>query len=207
MLWVLEGAQLWNGASVEHPKSCASCHGEAEDGMRGVAVRYPKFDADAGTLLNLEERINRCRTQHQGTQPLPYESDELLAMTAFVARQSLGMPFAVAIDGAAAPFYAAGEAFYHRRQGQLNLSCAQCHEEKAGRRLRGDVISQGLPTGYPAYRIEWQSLGSLQRRLRACSLGVRAVQFEYGSAPYLSLELYLAKRAEGLPNETPAIRP
>lgn len=206
MLWVFEGGELWDDAPVDRPKSCASCHGEAEDSMRGVAVQYPKFDADAGTLLNLEGRINRCRTQHQGAQPLPYESNELLALTAFVARQSLGMPMQVAIDGGAAPFHAAGDAFYHRRQGQLNLSCAQCHDSKVGQRLRGDVISQGQPTGYPAYRIEWQGLGSLHRRLRACSLGVRAVQFEYGSAPYLGLELFLAKRAEGLPNETPAIR-
>jgi sulfur-oxidizing protein SoxA len=206
MLWVAEGARLWSEVAGVAQSRCTDCHGDANVSMRGIAARYPSFDADTGTLLNLEARINRCRTQHQGAESLPYESDPLLALTAFVARQSLGLRVQVAIDGPAAPFYAAGSAFYHRRQGQLNLSCAQCHDDNSGRRLRGDTISDGVATGYPVYRLEWQSLGSLHRRLRACSLGVRARQFDYGSIEYLGLELFLAKRAEGLPIETPAIR-
>ena len=206
MLWVGEGEGLWRLPQGLEQKSCATCHGEAERAMRGVATRYPAVDADSGALLNLEGRINVCRTRHQQVAPLAFESDQLLGLTAFVAYQSRGMPMQVATDGAAAPFHAAGEAFFRRRQGQLNLACAQCHERNAGRRLRGDVISHALPNGYPAYRLEWQSLGSLHRRLRSCSAGVRAVQFDYGSPEYLGLELYLAGRATGVPVETPAIR-
>lgn len=206
MLWVDEGARLWQTRQGSAGKACASCHGTAEKSMRGVAARYPAVDAESGDLLNLEGRINRCRVRQQGAAPLDYESDALLGLTAFVARQSLGMKITVETDGAAAPFYAAGKAFFHRRQGQLNLACAQCHDDNAGQRLRGDTISYGLGNGYPAYRLEWQTLGSLQRRLRACSFGVRAVQFDYGSPEYLGLELYLAKRAEGVAIETPAIR-
>lgn len=84
--------------------------------------------------------------------------------------------------------------------------CGQCHDDNAGRRLRGDVISSGVGTGYPAYRLEWNTLGSLHRRLRACSLGVRATQFDYGSREYHALELYLAVRARGLPVESPGLR-
>ncbi len=204
MLWVSEGARLWDEAAGRADKACASCHGRAEDSMTGVAARYPVVGA-GGQLVNLEGRINLCREHAQKAEPLPYESEALLSLTAFIARQSLGMPMAVSIEGAAAPFYKAGEALFHQRQGQLNLSCAQCHVDNAGRRLRGDTISHGLPNGYPAYRLEWQALGSLHRRLRACSLGVRAVQFAYGSPEYVNLELYLAKRAEGVPIETPAI--
>lgn len=206
MLWVGEGAALWTTAAGTADEACADCHGDAATSMAGVATRYPAFDTAAGTLLNLEGRINRCRTEQQGAPALEYESDALLALTAFVARQSLGMPMAVRIDGPAAPYYREGRAFFHRRQGQLNLSCSQCHDRHAGDRLRGDVISHGLGNGYPVYRLEWQSLGSLQRRLRACSLGVRAVQFDYGSREYRALELFLAKRAAGVPVETPAIR-
>lgn len=206
MLWVGEGAALWTTPAGTADKACVDCHGDAATSMGGVATRYPAFDTAAGTLLNLEGRINRCRTEQQGAPALDYESDALLALTAFVARQSLGMPMAVRIDGPAAPYYREGRAFFHRRQGQLNLSCSQCHDRHAGDRLRGDVISYGLGNGYPVYRLEWQSLGSLQRRLRACSLGVRAVQFDYGSRAYRALELFLAKRAEGVPIETPAIR-
>jgi sulfur-oxidizing protein SoxA len=206
MLWVSEGAGLWQQTPIAGAKSCAGCHGDAAASMQGVAARYPAIEPKSGRLLNLEGRINLCRTAHQQAEPLAYESDELLALTAFIARQSLGMTLKVETGGAAASFYEAGRAFYHRRQGQFNLSCAQCHDANAGRRLRGDTISHGLGNGYPAYRLEWQTLGSLQRRLRACSLGVRAVQFDYGSQEYLNLELYLAGRAEGLAIETPAIR-
>ncbi len=206
MLWVGEGARLWNQPQGAAGKACASCHGAAKTSMRGVATRYPAVDSRTGDLLNLEGRINRCRTAHQKAAPLAYESDELLGLTAFVARQSLGMKMKVDVGGAAAPFYRAGKAFFNRRQGQLNLSCAQCHVDKAGRRLRGDIISHAVPTGYPTYRLEWQTLGSLHRRLRSCSFGVRAVRFAPGSPEYLALELYLAKRAEGVPIETPAVR-
>lgn len=116
------------------------------------------------------------------------------------------MPLSVSADGAAKPFFEAGKAFYERRQGQLNLACTQCHDGLVGRKLRGDTISHGVGTGYPAYRLEWNGLGSLHRRLRACSLGVRATQFAYGSDEYLALELYLAVRARGLAVEAPGLR-
>jgi sulfur-oxidizing protein SoxA len=206
MLWVSEGARIWDLPQGAAGKSCASCHGKAEESMKGVAARYPAVDAKTGRLLNLEARINLCQAEKQNAAAYAYESEEMLSITAFVARQSLGMPMHVDVSGAAAPFYEAGKAFFYQRQGQLNLSCANCHEKNAGRTLRGDTISYGLGNGYPAYRLEWQAVGSLHRRLRACSLGVRAVQFGYGSPEYVDLELYLAKRAEGVPIETPAIR-
>lgn len=206
MLWVGDGARLWDLPQGQADKSCAACHGQAKASMKGVAARYPAVNPASGKLLNLEARINLCRTAHQKADPYPPESDELLGLTAFVARQSLGMPTQVHVGGAAKPFYEAGKTLFHQRQGQLNLSCAQCHIDNAGRRLRGDIISHGLGNGYPAYRLEWQSLGSLHRRFRSCSFGVRAIQFDHGSQEYLNLELYLAKRAEGAPIETPAIR-
>ncbi len=206
MLWVSEGEELWQAIEGSAGKSCASCHSDANTSMRGVATRYPVADAETGKLLNLELRINRCRSFHQKAAEFPYESEELLALTAYLARQSFGMPMQVKIDGAAAPYYEKGKAFFYQRQGQINLSCAQCHEDNAGRHLRGDIISGAVGTGYPAYRLEWQTLGSRHRRLRACSLGVRAILFPYGSEEYVSLELYLAKRAEGFAIETPAIR-
>ena len=206
MLWVIEGEELWNKIEDGAGKSCASCHGDAKASMKGVATRYPAIDPASGRLLNLELRINACRERHQGKVVFPYESEELLALTAYIARQSLGMPLKVNTDGAAAPYYENGRELFYLRQGQINLSCAQCHEDNVGRHLRGDIISSAIPAGYPAYRIEWQTLGSLHRRLRACSLGVRAIQFPYGSEEYLSLELYLAKRAEGSHIEAPAIR-
>jgi sulfur-oxidizing protein SoxA len=197
---VEDGEALWR----QGERSCQSCHGDIAT-MRGVAARYPAVAAD-GALLNLEGRIERCRVEHQGEAAFGYESEALLSLTAAIAAQSRGLPMSVATDGPAAPFVAEGRRFYETRQGQLNLACFQCHDDNAGRRLRGDVISNGLPTGYPAYRLDWNTLGSLHRRLRACSLGVRATQLPLGSPEYLALELYIASRANGLPMEAPGLR-
>lgn len=206
MLWVEAGEKLWSAPASPEGKSCASCHGDARASMKGVAARYPVLDSASGKLMNVELRINQCRSERQSVPAFRYESDELLGLTAYVAYQSRGMPIAVETGDAMAPFLEAGRAFFTTRQGQLNLACTQCHDENWGRKLRGDTISQGHPTGFPIYRLEWQSIGSLHRRLRACSLGVRADVLDYGSPEYMALELYLAWRARGLPIETPAVR-
>jgi len=175
--------------------------------MNGVAARYPAFDVPSGRPIDLEERINLERTERQKAPPLRYESDDLLALSAYVARQSRGEPIAPPDDERLVPFAAAGRDFFNKRQGQLNLSCALCHDDNWGKRLAGNIVPQGHPTGYPLYRLEWQSVGSLQRRLRNCISGMRAEVPEYGAPEYVNLELYLMERARGMPMESPAVRP
>jgi L-cysteine S-thiosulfotransferase len=206
MLWVTRGEKLWSTPAGRSEKSCASCHREAPASMKGVAARYPRFDDMARGLLNLEGRINRCREGKQQAELLRYESEELLALTAYVAHQSRGMPVKVEIDAASRTHYERGRETYYRRQGQMNLACTHCHERNAGRKLLADTISEGHGNAYPIYRLEWQSAGSLHRRLRACYFGVRAEQPAAGSAELLDLELYLAWRANGLAVETPGVR-
>jgi sulfur-oxidizing protein SoxA len=207
MLWVLEGGALWTRKTGPAGRACADCHGDARVTMKGVAARYPAFDAARGRPLNLEQRINACRIDRQGAPPLAYESRELLALAAYVARQSRGLPIEIAIDQRTQPFLDAGRTTYHRRQGQLNLACSQCHDANWGRQLAGNVIPQAHPTGYPLYRLEWQGLGSLQRRLRNCLVGIRAEPDEYGAPELVQLELYLMWRARGMTFEAPAVRP
>jgi L-cysteine S-thiosulfotransferase len=206
-LAVLDGEALWNRKAGAADRSCADCHGDATQSMRGIAARYPAFDASSGRPIDLEERINLERTERQKAPPLRYESDDLLALSAYVARQSRGEPIAPPDDERLAPFAAAGRDFFNKRQGQLNLSCALCHDDNWGKRLAGNVVPQGHPTGYPLYRLEWQSVGSLQRRLRNCISGMRAEVPDYGAPEYVNLELYLMQRARGMPMESPAVRP
>ena len=174
---------------------------------RGVAAHYPVFDVDSKRPIDLGERINICRSKRPNATPFRFESKELLSLTAFVAHQSRGAAIQVTIDERLRPFFAIGRELFERRQGQLNISCAQCHDDNWGRRLAGNVITQAHPTGYPLYRLEWQSLGSLQRRLRNCLIGMRAEAYPYSAIEYVELELYLAWRANGLKIETPAVRP
>lgn len=206
MLWVERGARLWQEPAGRGGKSCASCHGDAKTSMRGVATRYPLLDPGTARLMNLEGRIMECRERRQQAEPLRYESDELLALTAYVAHQSRGMPVNVTIDWQNRHNFEAGRAMYYRRMGQLNLSCANCHQDNWGRRLGPETISQGHGNAYPIYRLEWQATGSLHRRFRSCLSGVRAEMLPYGAAQYVDLELYLAWRAYGLPVETPGVR-
>jgi len=207
MLWVGDGEALWRRKAGKADRACADCHDVASASMRGVAARLPDFDPRLLRPVNLAERINLCRERHQQAEPLRLEGQELLSLEAFVAFQSRGMPIAPATDARLASFRERGRQLYRQRMGQLNLACTQCHDESAGKRLGSSVIPQAHPTGYPIYRLEWQSLGSLQRRLRGCLTGIRAEPFAYGSPELVNLELYLASRAVGLPLETPAVRP
>jgi sulfur-oxidizing protein SoxA len=205
MLWVDQGAVLWRKAGADGERACRDCHGDAGT-LRGAAVRYPRYDAGTDSLVNLEGQINRCRTERQGLPALAYESEALLSLTALVAHQSRGLPIEAAIDGPARRFFEEGRDYYYTRRGQMNLACHHCHEVSAGLYLRGDRLSQGQPSGYPIYRLDWQTLGSLHRRLRFCNTGVRAEPFEFGDPRYVSLELFLAWRARGLRSEAPAVR-
>ena len=207
MLWVLDGEALWSRRSGAADSACADCHGDARASMKGVAARYPAFDAARGRPINLEQRINVCRADRQQAPPLAFESRELLALAAYVARQSRGLPVEVVIDERTKPFLDAGRATFLRRQGQLNLACTQCHDERWGKKLAGNPIPQAHPTGYPLYRLEWQGLGSLQRRLRNCFTGIRAEPYPYGAPESVDLELYLMWRARGMKVEAPAVRP
>ncbi|MEN3950001.1 sulfur oxidation c-type cytochrome SoxA [Iodidimonas sp. SYSU 1G8] len=205
-LWVDRGAGLFNSADAVRA-SCASCHGAGDRPLAGVAARYPRIDEETGKLTNLEGRINFCRIRHQAAEPLAPESEDLLALSAYVASLSRGVPIGIEPDERLAPYYAKGRDYFFTRRGQLNLACHHCHDRNWGRALRGDTISQGHGNGFPAYRLEWQSLGSLHRRFRDCDTGVRAAPRPLQSEDYLALELYLAQRASGLAVETPAIRP
>jgi sulfur-oxidizing protein SoxA len=206
-LSVLEGASLWTRKTGTAGRACSDCHGDAGVTMKGVAAHYPTFDAARGRSIDLEQRINTCRVDRQQATPLAWESRELLALTAYVARQSRGQPIDIAVDERVRPFLERGRATFQRRQGQLNLACSQCHDDHWGRQLAGNVIPQAHPTGYPLYRLEWQALGSLQRRLRNCLVGMRAEPYEYGAPEMVDLELYLMWRARGMKLETPAVRP
>lgn len=206
MLSVLDGEKLWKEKSGTANLACADCHNDPRS-MRGVAAHYPAFDARLGRPVNLEQRINLCRSERQQATPLAYESRELLALTALVARQSRGMAIDAGVDPRLAPFVAAGRALFMRRQGQLNLGCSNCHDDNWDRHLAGSAITQAHPTGYPLYRLEWQSIGSLQRRLRNCMAGVRAQAFDYGAPELVELELYLMSRARGMSMDAPAVRP
>jgi sulfur-oxidizing protein SoxA len=205
LLWVERGEKLWSEPRGAAGKSCASCHGDAPESMKGVAARHPRHYAGLG-VLDLEGRIKACVVKNQQAPDLPWESQELLSLSAYIARQSKGVRIDVPADGPIREAYERGKRLYFERQGQLNLACTHCHDMNWGKTLLAERISQGHPGDWPAYRIEWQALGSLQRRLRACYFGVRAELPPLGSPDLVALEVYLAARAAGLELWPPGVR-
>ncbi len=201
-LWVQDGQRRFEA-------SCQRCHAAAS--LRGVAARHPAWDEASSRPLTLAGRIRSCQQRHvleprRGPE-LPFESEALLGLEAFVAHASRGQPIAPPDDPRLAEARAEGARLYVQPFGQLRLSCAQCHDAQAGRRLGGSAIPQAHPTAYPLYRLEWQGLGSLERRLRQCFSGVRAEPPAFGSRELVALQLYLAQRAAGMVVESPGVRP
>lgn len=203
--WVLDGQTLWNESAGKKNLSCAQCHGDAAVSMKGVAAGFPKIVKN--NLVSLVGQINMCREDQQQAPPLAMESKPLLSLATYIGHASKGMPITVERTSANAADLDAGQRLFDQRLGQLNLSCAQCHAERAGLKLGGNFIPQAHPTGYPIYRLEWQTVGSLQRRLRNCMTGVRAEPYALGSKELVQLELFLMWRARGMPLETPGVRP
>ena len=206
LLWLQTGQQQWGQPVGPRERSCASCH-QAPASLASAAPRYPRLSPDGQRPLTLAQRINHCRTEQQGAPALATESQELLGLETLLGHAARGRSIDPDADPRLAPWTTRGRLRYQQRLGQLNLSCTQCHDQLAGGRLGGSLIPQAHPTGYPQYRLEWQGMGSLQRRLRNCLIGVRAEPWPDGAVEWTELELHLKQRAAGMPLETPAVRP
>lgn len=200
------GEDQWSKVDGDAGKSCAECHGADGSSLKGVSISYPKYNEEDGKLRAIQDEINNCRTKRMKAKAWKWESDNMLGMAIFVKKQSRGMPLNVSIAGKAAPFYEKGKAFYNERRGGLDLACKHCHTDYAGMHIRANVLTSGLPNGFPTYRLKWQKPGSLHRRFRGCNTNVRSEPYKQGSDEYTNLELYLSHRANGLPNETPSVR-
>ena len=206
MLWVNDGQTLWNKPDGAAAKSCANCHGEITR-MRGVAARYPAYSSAQKKVMTLSQQINLCRVEQQREMPWPIEHESLLSLEAAIAKESRELPISPPTQPQLTGAQKRGEVLFDQRIGQVDLSCRDCHDKLAGKKLGGNTIPQGHATGYPIYRLEWQSVGSLQRRLRGCMTAVRAAPYPYGASELTDLEAYLAKRASGMNLESPGVRP
>ncbi len=205
-LWLDRGVAAWADSSVG--PSCLSCHGTA-DALKASAPGFPRLTANGQTLINLEDQIVACRARsgHTGAK---LEDDDVLALSALLHNAAKGLP----INVKAPPEHAAqwqarlenGTQLFARRMGRMNLACVHCHDQNVGKQMRADVISPGNPTGFPIYRMSWQKIGSVDRRLRACYSGVQAMIPPAGDPALRDLELYLKVRASGMALDGPSIR-
>ena len=204
MLTVDKAIDAYSTVDGAAGESCASCHGDVES-FKGLHVAMPKV-AENGQLVVMEDVINACRTERMQADAWKWSGEDMQGMVALIGLQSRGMPMSVAIDGAAAPFWEQGKDIYYTRYGQLELSCANCHEDNWGNMIRADHLSQGQINGFPTYRLKQAKLISRHNRFRGCIRDTRAETFAEGSDEFRALELYVASRGNGLTVETPAVR-
>ena len=194
MLWVDQGREIF-------ARVCLRCHAEA----KGLATQLPRLKAD-GSVTTLESEINRCQVERAKAAAYPIESQPLLSLATYVAFSSRGQPQHVPANVTQSAAWQRAHNEFTRVQGKLDFNCRACHDQLYGKRVRNQNISQGYGVGYPGYRVEWQTLGSLNRRLRACFFGMETVVPAATDPILADLELYLAWRAQGLPIEAPAVR-
>lgn len=206
MVFVEQALGAWDRAEGSENKSCASCHGDVEEGMKGVRAVYPKWNETAGEVRTLAHQINDCRTNRMGADKWKYTGGSMASMEALISVQSRGMPVDVAIDGPVADVWAKGKELYYTRTGQLELSCASCHEESYGKMIRADHLSQGHINGFPVYRLKNTKLNTAHARFKGCVRDTRAETYKPGSDAFTALELYVASRGNGLSIEGPSVR-
>jgi len=206
-LWIDEGKRRWE-------KDCIACH-TLEKVVRS-APTFPKLDS-AQKLINLEDQIAVCRqrvdkTLRPTSSSFSNEDNPTLELSTFLHDAARQLPIHITPPSNSnhvavwTKHLAEGESLFKTRIGNMNLSCQQCHIGKVGTSMRAQRINAGHPTGFPAYRVSWQGLGSIERRIRACYSGVQAQIPAQQDIRLRQLELHLKMRAQGMPLEGPSIR-
>jgi L-cysteine S-thiosulfotransferase len=176
----------------------------------GVRQNYPYFDTSEGKVITLELALNKCR-EVNGEAAFSYVKDDMAALTAYMAFTSRGKPFDIKIpdDPRALEAYQNGKRYFYTRRGQLNFSCATCHVQNPGERIRAEILAPalGILNAMPIYRSEWGGMGTISRRFTTCNSQIRGVPLEPQAEEYRDLEYYLSYVSNGLPISGPGSRP
>ncbi|SIQ79789.1 diheme cytochrome SoxA (sulfur oxidation) [Paracoccus thiocyanatus] len=205
MVFVDRGIDKWNAAMGTGGESCASCH-EGPESMAGLRAVLPRVDENTGKLMIMEDYINACVTDRMGLEKWGTTSADMKDMLSLISLQSRGLAMNVKIDGPAAHYWEQGKEIYYTRFGQLEMSCANCHEDNTGLMIRSDHLSQGQINGFPTYRLKDAGMVSAQQRFVGCVRDTRAETFKAGSDEFKALELYVASRGNGLSVEGVSVR-
>ncbi len=202
---LMKGEELFN-TPFANGKGYADCF---SNGGIGIRQNYPYFDSASGEVKTLEGEINACRKAN-GEEPLGWKKGDIAAISAYMASTSAGKPLAIEIpnDPRALAAYERGKRHFYGKRGQLNLSCANCHYDNAGMRVRGDTLSPALghPSHFPVYRLKWGELGTLHRRYGGCNKQVRAKPFPAQSEEYRALEYFHTYMSNGIEVNGPSSR-
>ena len=205
--FALESGKEMFATPFRNGKTYADCF---PNGGIGIRQNYPYFDEKEGKVVTLELALNRCR-ETNGEAPYSYVKDEMASLTAYLAFTSRGKPMDIKVpnDPRALAAYEDGKRYFYTRRGQLNFSCASCHVQSPGERIRAEILAPalGIMNALPIYRSEWSGMGTTSRRLLTCNSQTRAVPLDPQSDEYRDLEYFLSYMSNGLPISGPGARP
>lgn len=189
-------------------KSCVDCHADPKTALAGAATKWPRWDQTSEAIIGLERFLEQHANEQTGHR-WPTQSEANLSLAIYVRYLSNGMPLSVDLRSpAAASALARGQALLHRKIGQLDLSCIDCHEQSAGKWLRGQYISafRGQITHFPEWRTSRGEIWDIRKRIEICILATRANPPPPTAKEYVELELALSAMSQGLPLQVPGIR-
>ena len=205
--FALDAGKEMFATPFKNGKTYADCF---PNGGVGIRQNYPYFDEKEGKVITLELALNRCR-EANGEPAFSYVRDEMAALTAYMAFTSRGKPFDIKIpnDPRALEAYQNGKEYFYTRRGQLNFSCATCHVQSPGGRIRAEVLAPalGILNAMPIYRSEWGGMGTTSRRFTTCNSQIRGVPLTPQDDEYRNVEYYLSYVSNGLPISGPGARP
>ena len=200
-----KGEELFN-TPFANGKTYSSCF---KKGGKGIRQNYPYFDGNSGKVKTLEGEINECRKKN-GEKPLKWKKGAIASISAYMGSTANGKKISISVpnDPRAQAAYQQGKNHFYAKRGQLNLSCANCHQDSAGSRIRGDILSPALghPSHFPVHRLKWGGLGTMHRRFGGCNKQVRAKPFKAQSTEYAALEYFLNYMSNGIEVNAPSSR-
>ncbi len=200
---IAEGKALWT-KPLANGKSLQDCLGKAQ----GLRAMYPFYDTKLDKVRVLEADVIQCAKAY-GDDKIKPSSKELKAISAYLSSESRGYKVNVSVpnDKALAAFKD-GETRWYQKTGQLNLSCADCHQYHSGQRARSETLSPGIgkTAHFPSWRLKDDGLVPLHDRFFGCVRDTRAKPYERYGTEFSNLEYFLAFIDNGLEITGPAVR-
>ncbi len=200
--FVDKGESLW-GKPFKNGKTFASCLG---NDVSKVRPDFPRWNAKTGKVVTLESAIQNC-LKRNGESKWGWKKGKMAYLSAYLTTQAAGEKINVVVpnDSRAIAAYEDGKKFFYAKRGQLNMSCANCHIDNAGKRIRGNILSPALGqiTHFPVWRGKWakkkgDGFGTIQRRFGGCNKQVRAKPFKTQKSQYSNLEYFLTAMSNGM---------
>ena len=198
-----KGEKLWK-TPFKNGKTYSSCFSGGDETLR---TQFPHWSDEKGKFVTLEQSIVDCRVAN-GEGKIGTGKGKLAWMSAYLTTAAEGQTINVIVPAGNAKALAAynqGKKEFYAKRGQLNLSCANCHVDSAGKRVRGNTLSPALGhiTHFPVWRGKWakkkgDGFGTIQRRYGGCNKQVRAKPRKRQKAQYTNLEVFHTAMSNGM---------